>query len=114
MKLSISRRTRSAQRRGRSTGRKRPVRPALEWAEDMAGRCPRATAIGSHSLLVENFTDIVDLTDSRIALSSPAGMLRVHGSGLTLNCVSSGGLIVHGSIRRVELPCEEGDPPDER
>ena len=111
---SISRRAKTAERVPRSRHRGRPYPPALEWAEDITGRCPRITAFGGHSLLVENHTGIRSFSDSRVLLDSRAGTLCVEGRGLALDCVRDGALILRGEIRRVELPCEGGDPPDER
>ena len=93
--------------------RARTVPPALEWAEDAAGRCARITAVGSKSLLVENHTGILELTDSRVALNTRGGALRVEGNGLTLGDVREGALTVRGDIRRVDLPCGKGGAPDE-
>lgn len=109
---TIPRRVKTAQRAARPT-RRRYELPALEWAEDAAGLCPRVTTIGSDSLLVENHTGLLSFTASRILLNSRSGPLCVTGNGLSLGCVRSGALIVRGEIRRVELPCRGGDAPDE-
>lgn len=114
MKPPRTRRRRDAGTMPRPPRRRLPDLPALEWAEDMTGRCARVTAVGGRSLLVENHTGILDFTERLVALDTPAGPLRVLGEGLTLRDARRGALIVHGSIRRVELPCEGGDPPDER
>ena len=115
MKVShISQRARKAEREPRPQKRRRPDLPALEWAEDMTGRCPRVTAIGSRSLMVENHTGIASFSETRVVLDSRVGPMRVTGSGLALNGVRNGALIIRGEIRRVELPCEGGDAPDER
>ena len=90
-----------------------PDAPALEWVRDASGHCPRATAIGSHSLLVENHTGILAFSDSRVELDSHAGILRVLGKNLSLSGVRQGALIVRGDISRVELPCDGGEAPDE-
>jgi sporulation protein YqfC len=89
------------------------VPPALEWVEDMTGRCPRITAVGGYSLLVENHTGIALFTESRIVLNSRAGAVCALGSDLSLSCVRAGAAIIRGNIRRVELPCRGGDAPDE-
>lgn len=98
---------------------KRPERhgrrslPALEWIEDAAGHCARATVVGSRSLLVENHTGIISFTDETVRLNTARGPLCVTGSDLTLRDVRPGALVVRGSIARVELPCRGGDSPDE-
>lgn len=85
-----------------------PRTPALEWAEDITGRCARATAIGSRSLLVENHTGILEFTDARVRLETRRGPICVTGEGLSLCDVRQGALIVRGEIQRVELPCRGG------
>lgn len=87
--------------------------PALEWVEDVSGRCARITAVGSRSLLVENHTGLCDYSETRVCLNSRMGPIRVTGSGLTLCDVRPGALIVRGRVSRVELPCEGGATSDE-
>ena len=100
-------------RQPRPPRRLHSVPPALEWAEDAAGHCARVTAIGSRSLLVENHTGILALSDSRISLGTRSGALCVEGSGLSLGDVRPGALVIRGSIRRVDLPCQGGGAPNE-
>lgn len=114
MRISrISRRAKAAEPGARRLKRRRPDLPALEWTEDVTGRCPRLTAVGSHSLLVENHTGILAFGPNRVLLGSRSGAMCVLGEGLALSCVRSGALIIRGDIRRVELPCRGGDSPDE-
>ena len=91
----------------------RPPVPALEWAQDIAGKAPRITAVGSKRLLVENCTGVLDLSDERVRLNSRCGCICVHGQQLFLKDVRKSALIVSGEIRQVELPCE-GSLLDER
>ena len=110
MKITRNAKAASAARRPR---RRWQAPPALEWVEDAAGQCARATVIGSRSLLVENHTGILDFTAGRVRLDTARGPLCVTGSDLTLRDVRPGALIVRGNIARVELPCAGGDAPDE-
>ncbi|MBR1821700.1 MAG: YabP/YqfC family sporulation protein [Clostridia bacterium] len=110
MKISRSAKTAATVRPER---RRRRSLPALEWVEDAAGQCARATVVGSRSLLVENHTGILSFSDERVRLNTARGPLCVSGSDLTLRDVRPGALIVRGSISRVELPCVGGDAPDE-
>ena len=109
----LLRRARAGAQGSRLPRRGHPYPPALEWTEDVSGRCPRITAVGGHSLLVENHTGIAAFTDSRVLLNSRAGTVCATGSGLTLSCARAGAVIIRGDIRRVELPCTGGDAPDE-
>ena len=109
----IFRRVRKAERVSRTPRRGRDHPPALEWTEDITGRCPRITAVGGHSLLVENHTGIAVFTETRIVLNSRSGTVCALGSGLSLSCARAGSVIIRGDIRRVELPCRGGDAPDE-
>ena len=110
--MRISRSAKDASRARARVPRRRSL-PALEWVEDAAGRCARATVIGNRSLLVENHTGILSFTDRRVQLDTARGPLCVTGSGLALRDVRPGALIVRGDIARVELPCAGGDAPDE-
>lgn len=85
-----------------------PAVPALEWLSDVSGRAARATAIGSRRILIENHTGIQDFSDEMVKLSTANGPLCVHGRGLSLCEVRENALIVHGCIRQVELPEEDG------
>ena len=113
IKSGFSRRTRNAERVSRPPRHGREYPPALDWTEDMTGRCPRITAVGGHSVLVENHTGIATFTDTRIVLNSRAGAVCATGSGLSLSCARAGAVIIRGDIRRIELPCRGGDAPDE-
>lgn len=114
MRISrIRRRARSVRNAPRPPRRARREVPALEWARDMTGLCPRVTAVGNTSALVENHTGIRAFSPSLVELDSRAGTVRVLGEGLSLCGVRDGALIVRGVIHRVDLPCEGGDPPDE-
>lgn len=113
IKSGFSRRTRDAERVSRTPRHGRGYPPALEWTEDMTGRCPRITAVGGHSLLVENHTGIADISDCRIRLNTRSGPLCVSGAALSLHDVRPGALIIRGGIRLIELPCEGGEAPDE-
>lgn len=110
MKMSRGAKAANAKRPAR---RARRALPALEWAEEAAGLCARATAVGSRSLLVENYTGIAGFSDAHVRLDTAEGALCVSGEGLTLRDVRPGALIVCGRILRVELPCTGGDAPDE-
>ena len=110
----ISRRERGAGSGRRSLWNTHALPPALEWMEDAAGRCPRITAIGNHSLLVENHTGIAAFCDTSVALNSRAGLLRATGQNLSLCGAREGALIIRGDIRRIDLPCRGGDAPDAR
>ena len=110
--MKAARSFRAGQRRFHPTGRPQSA-PALEWVEDVSGRCARLTAVGSRSLLVENHTGLLDYSESCVRLNSGPGPICVFGDGLTLCDMRPGALIVRGRIRRVELPCMGGDGPDE-
>ena len=94
--------------------RKRRIPPAMEWVEDVTGRCARVTAVGSRQLLVENHTGVTAFTQDCIRLDTGLGEICVTGDGLYLCQMRPGALIVRGNIRRVELPCEGGAQRGER
>lgn len=98
--------------RNRSHRRHHRERPseALLWARDLTGSCARVISIGSQRMLIENHTGIIELTDTRICLSTRCGPITVTGCGLSLCDVRQGALIVRGEIHRVDLPPEGGEP----
>ncbi len=80
--------------------------PAMEWLEDVSGKTARTTAIGSRKLLVENYTGILEFSDTCIRLMTGCGSIQITGHGLYLCDVRPNALIIHGEIQRVDLPCE--------
>ena len=91
--------------------RRGPVASALEWPRDLAGGCARTTAIGSDRLLVENYTGILELTDTRVRLATGEGPITITGQNLMLCDARRCALIVKGQLARVDLPCKGGDAP---
>ena len=110
--MRISRSAKDASRARARVPRRRSL-PALDWVEDVSGRCARATAIGSRCLLVENHTGILSFTSDCVRLATGGGSICVAGSGLTLCEVRPGALIVRGDIHRVYLPSKGGDASHE-
>ena len=72
----------------------------------------RLKALGSRCLMVENYTEIVAFSENCVRLDSAGGPLCVYGSGLCLNDIRSGALVIRGGISRLELPCKGGDSAD--
>ena len=84
--------------------RKRPVLAALALPEDAAGGAVRLIALGSSRLMVENHAGLAEVTETRVRLATPEGMLGVLGEGLRLTDVRRGALCVTGDIREIDLP----------
>ena len=82
----------------------RPVLEALALPEDAAGRTVRLIALGSSRLMVENHAGLAEVTDTRVRLATPEGMLAVSGERLRLTDVRRGALCVTGDIREIDLP----------
>ena len=96
--------------RGRQKRRGRPVLEALALPEDAAGGAVRLIALGSSQLLIENHGGLAEVTDTRVRLAPPEGMLAVSGEGLRLTDVRRGALCVTGDIRQIDLPGRLGLP----
>ena len=79
--------------------------PALEWISDLSGKTARITSIGSHSLMVENYSGIEKYAADCVCLKTRCGIIKAEGANLTLREVRKGALIISGDIRHVELPC---------
>ena len=84
---------------------------ALVWSRDLLGRYARLTAVGTNRLLVENHTGLMEVTDTRIRLSTGCGCVTVTGRGLTLSDARRCALIIRGELHRIEFPCTGGDGP---
>ena len=82
----------------------RPVLEALALPEDAAGSALRLTALGTGRLLVENCLGLAEVTEERVRLVTPEGMLAVSGEALRLMDVRRGALCVAGRIREIDLP----------
>ena len=91
----------------------RPPVPALEWIRDISGKTARTTVIGSHQILIENHTGIIDFSDTAVCLDTGSGPITVTGTGLSLTDVRKGTLIIRGHIHQVCLPCEGGMTDEE-
>ena len=81
--------------------------PQMDWLCDVSGKSARVTSIGRNSLLVENHTGILELSDRRIQLGTRCGRITVEGERLSLSDVRLGMLAIHGIIHHVRLPESE-------
>ena len=79
--------------------------PALDWIGDLSGKSARITSIGSHSLMVENYSGIEKYAADCVCLKTRCGIIKAEGANLSLREVRKGALIISGDIRHVELPC---------
>jgi sporulation protein YqfC len=57
--------------------------------------------VGEERLLVENHEGIVEYSLERVRVRTACGLLEVEGSGLTLNHLGAGDLLVQGKVARV-------------
>ena len=85
--------------------RRKTGSPALDWIGDLSGKTARITSIGSHSLMVENYTGIEKYEAGCVCLRTRCGIIKAEGKNLSLREVRKGALIISGDIRHVELPC---------
>ena len=63
---------------------------------------------GEDRVLIENHRGIQDFTEEAVRLFTTNGPLCIYGSSLSLCEVRENALIVHGCIRRVDLPEDGG------
>lgn len=84
--------------------RKRPTLGALSLPEDVAENDMRFILTGGRRALVENYLNVVEVSETLIRLRTRAGLLEVQGRGLALEDVRLGALAVIGEIEWVRLP----------
>ena len=88
---------------------RRHVPPALEWLDDVSGKCARVTAMGSTALLVENHCGVESFSCEEILLKTRCGPLAVAGGSLSLNEVRRDAVMIRGRIACVRFPCESDE-----
>lgn len=84
--------------------------PALEWLDDLSGRCARITAMGGNTVLVENHCGIRSFSPDCICLATRSGCAEVRGFDLCLNQVRPDALVICGRIASIQLPCPSEAP----
>ncbi|MDR0840717.1 MAG: YabP/YqfC family sporulation protein [Christensenellaceae bacterium] len=88
-------------RKGKRTIRlSRRLLAALDLPEEAAGTT-KITVLGREHALIENHTGICGCREDEICLYTATGLLRVRGSGLTLQEMTPERLFISGGVQAV-------------
>ena len=74
------------------------VGEVLDFPPDVAGNGPRITITGRQEILVENYLEIIELTDEEIHLDTTEGELIFNGKGFVLKTVLATELRIGGEL----------------
>ncbi len=88
----------------RAVRRTRPILAALALPEDATQGAVRLTVLGRRELLSENHRAIAEVSEERIRLSGPDGLISISGEHLFLRDVRRGSARIVGDIALIELP----------
>ena len=69
---------------------------------DVVAGLPRLEMVGSRQLYVEHHAGILAYSETQIDINTPAGVLRVRGTGLGLMAMTAEELRLGGNISAVE------------
>lgn len=69
---------------------------------DVLADLPRLSVVGRSEIYIENYKSILGYTDKEIRLSTSSGLLRIYGSGLTVDRIRLCDIHISGCFERVE------------
>ena len=89
-------------RNRKETGVLDAVAELFDLPADVVAGLPRLEMVGSRQLYVEHHAGILAYSETQIDINTPAGVLRVRGTGLGLMAMTAEELRLGGSIAAVE------------
>ena len=89
-------------RKDRNGGVLDTVAELFDLPADVVAGLPRLEMVGSRQLYVEHHAGILAYSEEQIDINTPAGVLRVRGTGLGLMAMTAEELRLGGSIAAVE------------
>ncbi len=89
-------------RNRKETGVLDAVAELFDLPADVVAGLPRLEMVGSRQLYVEHHAGILAYSEEQIDINTPAGVLRVRGTGLGLMAMTAEELRLGGSIAAVE------------
>ena len=81
-------------------------RLAAEWLEvptDTLVNVPRISIVGNRQVVIENYRQILALTESQIRVGTADGEVVIRGEHLRVRTIVPGELVAEGTIVGVEL-----------
>ena len=89
-------------RNRKETGVLDAVAELFDLPADVVAGLPRLEMVGSRQLYVEHHAGILAYSEEQIDINTPAGVLRVRGTGLGLMAMTAEELRLGGNISAVE------------
>ena len=89
-------------RNRKETGVLDAVAELFDLPADVVAGLPHLEMMGSRQLYVEHHAGILSYSETQIDINTPAGVLRVRGTGLGLMAMTAEELRLGGSISAVE------------
>ncbi|MCR5663854.1 MAG: YabP/YqfC family sporulation protein [Oscillospiraceae bacterium] len=74
----------------------------LDLPEETLNGAVRLTAVGDRRALIENHQGLLEYGDAQIRVSTGRGQLVLRGSGLGMDAMNRGELLIRGTLQSVE------------
>lgn len=64
---------------------------------------PRITLLGSKQICIENYKGIIEYDSERIRINTARGLIKIFGSNLEINTVTTEEIFITGNINNIEF-----------
>ncbi len=82
---------------------KRRITQVSEMPKDVLMGIPILTVIGEIELSLENYSGIIEYTDTLIRIRTKTGQIKVNGKNLTVEYYTNDEMNIHGRIDSIEF-----------
>lgn len=82
---------------------KQKVAEAYEMPKDVILGLPLLTILGERELTLENYSGIIEYTDTLIRIRTKAGQIKVNGKNLHVDYYTNDEMKMHGRIDSIEF-----------
>ena len=80
---------------------KEKVAGILSLPKEIALNLPLITATGRDEINIENYKNLLEFTDTKIRISTGAGVLAIEGTGLILKQITTEHVLIIGKIKNI-------------
>ena len=89
--------------KGTPMGIKAQVSGLLALPKELVLNLPHVVMTGRGEIIVENYKNLIEYSDTHIRINTNSGILRVEGERLTLKQITSESIAVNGDIFKLEF-----------